>query len=136
MHIWAPMLWWFCRSPNDAFASAPVPNGKHINVDFTSYTDLVFRGPCCWVEAALITCGPQTLSGAITVAGTAATGITTKELAMPGSDGGKTTYATTTIKTYRVPYYAATAGAISAPTLNSATLYVNNLFTLPEIHDI
>lgn len=134
LNLWIRCMLWFSVKNNNAFISASVPSGqRYISVNLSAATQLVVRKPACYQEAVLITTNFIGTSVVTAVAGTwtlvAATHHAGLALVTSGNGPVSETYET-------LRYGVLTNGTMSVPTVTAFNMYVNNIFTIPEIHDI
>lgn len=121
LNLWIKLLFWFNLDQSQALVSAAIPYGQRfINVDFASSDDMVFRAPAAYAVAVMIT----DIYG---TANPAAIGVATQPPAA-------LTIISTNSQVLLYPQY--TNGTLTAPNIQIADLYVNNIFTIPEVHDI
>jgi hypothetical protein len=135
--MWIKLLFWFNLDHSQALVSAAIPSGqRYITFTLANVTDMVFRAPSVWYEAVLTT---DVFAAAPAVNGVA---VSSGQFTLKGGlhevgQGGQTSNAwclATWSQLLRYPVL--TNGAMSAPVLQAMNLYVNNIFTIPEIHDI
>jgi hypothetical protein len=146
--MWIKLLFWFNLDHSQALVSAAIPSGqRYITFTLANVTDMVFRAPSVWYEAVLITDifiqSPEInniigedilLTNGVVIEG--------ENFLLNGifhsiGRGGES-YNSWCLGSYSqlLRYPVLTNGAMVAPVLQSMNLYVNNIFTIPEIHDI
>jgi len=131
LNMWCKLLFWFNLDQSQAIVSAAIPYGQRfLDIDLGAAGDILFQGPAVYVEVDLITDyyttvrpGPISGSGITAIWNNSGT---------TGPVNGGTIMTNSTLLYY--PYVIAsqtiTGGNVST------TLYVNNIFTIPEVHDI
>jgi len=134
MRLWVRCMLWFSVKNNNAFISASVPSGqRYISVNLSAASQLVVRRPACYQEAVLVTSNFIGTSNVSAVAGVwtlvAASHHAGVPLVTSGNGPVSETYET-------LRYNVFTNGTMSVPTVTAFNMYVNNIFTIPEIHDI
>lgn len=118
LDLWVPLLFWFNRNANLAVPSVAIPYGQRfITIHMARQEDLVSVAPGNLFLKLTV---QQQLSADGATAGTSSA------VAVEQVD---------TVVT-RTPYLAAGSAVDSTQRIISADLYINNIFVLPEVHDI
>lgn len=146
LNMWIKLLFWFNLDHSQALVSAAIPSGqRYITFTLANVADLVFRAPSVWVEAVLVTDYFVLGSGTGQVAAPSGSTFTLDVRynglgmgALPQNAGSVTSQSGWSLGSERrvLRYPVLTNGALSPPTVTALNLYVNNIFTIPEIHDI
>jgi hypothetical protein len=112
LEMWVPLLFWF-KDFNLSFPSVAVPYGQRfINVELEAAANMMYR-----------TYGDLYLETAV------------HTVALTGVDAGP--ILSTSVSVTRAQTYASAGGTtITAPSILTFEMYVNNIFVTPEIHDI
>lgn len=114
LEIWDQLQFWFNKDARLSIPSVAIPYGQRfITVDLAAADEMVVEFPGMFVQ--------QTVNNPSHYQLTNADALTT-----PNADG-------TVFRSYR-PYWV--AGTITAPTISTLELYINNIFVNPEVHDI
>lgn len=134
--MWIKLLFWFNLDHSQALVSAAIPSGqRYITFQLANVSDLVFRAPSVWYESVLTTdvfaAAPATNGVAVTAGSFTLVG----GLHEVGQGGQNSSWCLASWNQL-LRYPVLTNGTLSSPTLTSMNLYVNNIFTIPEIHDI
>lgn len=127
LSLWIPLLfsWSDYRKP---ILCASIPSGQRLfQFEFCTTDQFMFRGPAFWQVCVLV---EDLFSATVTPSAGTWTLSYIHNPFMGEASGGTGCVAT-------VLYYPQyTLGTPNYPTFSNTTLYVNNIFTLTEIHDI
>jgi hypothetical protein len=110
--LWVPLLFWFNLDPRLSIPSVSIPYGQRfITLELEQVANLLYRA-----------FGGLFLETTTSIMNL--TGVDTQPIVTSSS---------TVVKT---PVLATGAGSVTAPSINTIELYINNIFVIPEIHDI
>lgn len=124
LSLWIMLLFNWCVDYKKPILCANIPSGqRQFLFEFATIDDIVFRGPAYWNKFILV----EDLFG---TPASLSSGTYTLVAATHYAFGGDVS------NSWVVHFPVYTNGTLSPPTLNNAALYVNNIFTLAEIHDI
>ena len=137
LRVWPKLLFWNNLDHANSIASAAIPFGQRfITCELANSTDLVFRAPAAYNIKVLTT----------DIYSLALSGTTTFDLTDATTGGARPVGGNTTAagqanvllssKAQLLLYPVFTNGSLTAPTIGTFELYYNNIFTIPEVHDI
>jgi hypothetical protein len=137
LQMWIKLLFWFNLDHRQALVSAAIPSGqRYLTFTLEQVTNMVFRAPSVWYECVLAIDTFPLLSSIPSSApfsyGVAVNGSVFTW--SPGYAGANDGTLGSRSQVYRYPVL--TNGTLVSPTIVSMNLYINNIFTIPEIHDI
>lgn len=137
--LWPKLLFWNNLNHADSLVSAAIPYGQRfINVDLEAATNLVFRAPAVYQtmvlqrDRHLTSTLPNLTLNATTLTWSVSASVTAGEVAILNGTTAGSLGTTASVLLYPV----FTNGAMNAPTVQAFDLYYNNIFTIPEVHDI
>ena len=127
LRLWIKLLFWFNLDHSQSLVSAAIPYGQRfININFAPVSDLLYRGPAAYLRAVLTTEVYAASNAAVPT-------LSSGSLTVPAGGGlGKAD----SVHRQVLHYAHFTNGALNAPSISELSLYVNNIFTIPEVHDI
>jgi len=113
LEVWNQLQFWFNKDARLSIPSVAIPYGQRfISIDLALATDMIVEFPGAFVE--------QTVTDPATIT-------------VAANGGAAVAVSGSVFRSYR-PWW--TAGTVSAPTISTFELYINNIFVNPEVHDI
>jgi hypothetical protein len=133
--LWSKLRFWFNERVDQALASVCIPSGqRYITIDLATQDNMVVTAPSVWVKRVyqapkIVLVAKVAAADAIDAADNDGVAVAAVAAVAEVSESGvKTTE-------YR-PLERLAAAVLSTIVLSDMSLYVNNLFVNPEIHDI
>jgi hypothetical protein len=124
MSWWVPLLFTWCQDYSKPIMCSHIPVGQRLFIfELAAQDDIVFRGPAYWNKFVLV---EDIYTTELTITSSAATLVAATHYVTSGTMSNQ----------WVLLYPVYTNGALTAPTFNNISLYVNNIFTLGEIIEI